>query len=104
MAEVLVLADIADGTVKKPTLELLTATRSVGDPAAVVIGAPATAATVRSALAEFGAAKIYVVEDEDVAGYSVGPKVDALAAVAQQAGPAPVLIPSSNENKEVAAR
>jgi electron transfer flavoprotein alpha subunit len=70
----------------------------------VVIGTPGTAANLRSTLAEYGAAKIYVVEDEDVAGYSVAPKVEALAVVAEQAAPAAVLIPSSNENKEVAAR
>jgi electron transfer flavoprotein alpha subunit len=104
MAEVLVLVDLADGAVKKPTLELLTAARAVGDPAAVVIGAPGAAAAARPALAEFGASRIYVVESEDVAGYCVAPKVEALAAVAAQAAPAAVLIPSSNENKEVAAR
>ncbi len=104
MAEVLVLVDAADGTVKKPTLELLTAARSLGEPAAVVIGAPGAAAATKGALAEFGAAKIYVVEDEDASGYSVAPKAEALAAVAAQASPAAVLIPSSNENKEVAAR
>jgi electron transfer flavoprotein alpha subunit len=104
MAEVLVLVDSAGGTVKKPTLELLTAARSLGDPAAVVVGAPGTAAAVKPALAEYGAAKIYVVEDEDVAGFSVAPKAEALAAVVGQASPAAVLIPSSNENKEIAAR
>jgi electron transfer flavoprotein alpha subunit len=104
MAEVLVLVDSADGAVKKPTLELLTAARTLGEPAAVVVGAPGTAAAVREQLAEFGAAKIYVVEDEDVSGYSVAPKAEALAAVAQQASPAAVLIASSNENKEIAAR
>ena len=31
MAEVLVLVDSADGTVKKATLELLTAARSIGE-------------------------------------------------------------------------
>jgi electron transfer flavoprotein alpha subunit len=104
MAEVLVLVDSVDGKVKKPTLELLTAARTIGEPAAVVLGTPGTAAALRSSLAEFGAGKIYVVEDEDVAGYSIAPKAEALAAVAQQASPAAVLIPSSSENKEIAAR
>ena len=43
MAEVLVLVDSVDGTVKKPTLELLTAARQLGEPSAVVVGAPGTA-------------------------------------------------------------
>ncbi|HZY76076.1 MAG TPA: electron transfer flavoprotein subunit alpha/FixB family protein [Jatrophihabitantaceae bacterium] len=104
MAEVLVLVDSVDGTVKKPTLELLTAARSLGEPAAVVIGAPGTAAALKSTLAEYGAAKIYVAESDDIAGYSVAPKAEALAAVAQQASPAAILVSSTAENKEIAAR
>ena len=104
MAEVLVLVDSLDGTVKKPTLELLTAARQLGEPAAVVIGAPGTAAALKDQLAEYGAAKVYVVESDDIAGYSVAPKAEALAAVAEQASPAAVLVSSSGENKEVAAR
>ena len=104
MAEVLVLVDSADGTVKKATFELLTAARSIGTASAVVIGAPGTAAAVKAQLAEYGAAKVYVVESDDVVGYSVAPKAEALAAVAAQASPAAVLVSSSAENKEVAAR
>jgi electron transfer flavoprotein alpha subunit len=104
MAEVLVLVDSVDGTVKKPTLELLTAARSLGEPAAVVIGAPGTAAALKSTLAEYGAAKIYVAESDDIAGYSVAPKAEALAAVAEQASPAAILVSSTAENKEIAAR
>jgi electron transfer flavoprotein alpha subunit len=104
MAEVLVLVDAVDGTVKKSTFELLTAARQLGEPAAVVIGAPGTASAVKSQLGEYGAAKVYVVESDDVAGFSVAPKAEALVAVAQQASPAAVLIPSTSENKEVAAR
>ncbi|MGN6610031.1 MAG: electron transfer flavoprotein subunit alpha/FixB family protein [Jatrophihabitans sp.] len=104
MAEVLVLVDSVDGTVKKPTLELLTAARQLGEPSAVVLGAPGTAGALKNQLAEFGAQKVYVVESDDIAGYSVAPKAEALAAVAQQASPAAILLPSTNENKEVAAR
>ena len=104
MAEVLVLVDSADGTVKKATLELLTAARAIGTASAVVVGAPGTAAAVKSQLAEYGAAKVYVVESDELLGYSVAPKAEALAAVAAQASPAAVLISSSPENKEVAAR
>jgi len=104
MAEVLVLVDSADGTVKKATLELLTAARTLGEPSAVVVGAPGTAAPLTDALAEYGAAKIYVAESDDIAGYSVAPKAEALAAVAAQASPTAVLVSSSAENKEIAAR
>ncbi len=104
MAEVLVLVDSADGTVKKATLELLTAARSLGEPSAVVVGAPGTAAALKDQLGEYGAAKVYVVENDDMTAYSVAPKAEALAAVAAQASPAAVLLSSSSENKEIAAR
>jgi electron transfer flavoprotein alpha subunit len=104
MSEVLVLVDAVDGKLKKPTLELLTAARTLGEPAAVVLGEPGTAAAVRDQLAEYGAAKVYVAESEDVAGYSVAPKAEALAAVVREAAAAAVLVSSTAENKEIAAR
>ena len=104
MAEVLVLVDSADGTVKKSTFELLTAARALGEPSAVVIGAPGTAAALKDQLAEYGAGKVYVAESDDIAGYSVAPAAEALAAVVEQASPAAVLISSSPEGKEIAAR
>ncbi|MBE7188892.1 electron transfer flavoprotein subunit alpha/FixB family protein [Jatrophihabitans endophyticus] len=104
MAEVLVLVDAVDGKVKKPTLELLTAARQLGEPGAVVIGAPGTADAVSDQLAEFGAAKVYVAESDEIAAYPVAPKAEALAAVVEQASPAAVLLASSGENKEIAAR
>ncbi|HKC27510.1 MAG TPA: electron transfer flavoprotein subunit alpha/FixB family protein [Jatrophihabitans sp.] len=104
MAEVLVLVDAVDGAVKKATFELLTAARQLGEPAAVVVGAPGTASGLKDQLAEYGAAKVYVAESDDIAGYSVAPKAEALAAAAEQASPAAVLVSSSAENKEIAAR
>jgi electron transfer flavoprotein alpha subunit len=104
MAEVLVLVESADGTVKKATLELLTAARAIGEPAAVVVGKPGTAGALKGQLAEYGAAKVYVAESDDIAGFSVAPKAEALAAVVAQASPAAVLVTSTAENKEVAAR
>ncbi|MDT4924441.1 MAG: electron transfer flavoprotein alpha subunit [Pseudonocardiales bacterium] len=104
MAEVLVLVDSVDGNVKKPTLELLTAARQLGEPAAVVVGAAGTAAALNDRLAEYGAAKVYVVESDDIGGYSVAPKAEALAAIAEQASPAAILVSSNPENKEIAAR
>jgi electron transfer flavoprotein alpha subunit len=104
MAEVLVLVDSADGTVKKSTFELLTAARVLGEPSAVVIGAPGTAAALKDQLAEYGAGKVYVAESDDIAGHLVAPTAEALAAVVEQASPAAVLVSSSPEGKEVAAR
>ena len=44
MAEVLVLVEHADGALKKVTAELITAARALGEPSAVVVGKPGTAA------------------------------------------------------------
>ena len=79
MSEVLVLVDHVDGAVKKVTLELLTAARALGEPSAVVVGAPGTAGKLKESLASYGAAKVYVAESEDATAYLVTPKVDALA-------------------------
>ena len=38
MSEVLVLVDHVDGTVRKPTYELLTIAKRLGEPSAVFIG------------------------------------------------------------------
>ena len=104
MAEVLVLVDSVDGSVKKATFELLTAAKSLGEPSAVVAGAPGEAAKLKDQLAEYGAAKVYVAESDDIAGYSVAPKAAALAAAAKLAGATAILLSSSSENKEIAAR
>jgi electron transfer flavoprotein alpha subunit len=104
MAEVLVLVEQVDGEVKKVTGELLTAARRLGEPSAVVVGAPGTAGKVRDALAGFGAAKVYAAESDDAASYLVTPKVDALATVAGTANPAAVLVAGTAEGKEVAGR
>ena len=65
MAEVLVLVELnPDGNgVRKTTLEALTAARALGEPSAVVIAAPGTTAGIKDALAEYGAATVYVAED-----------------------------------------
>ncbi|MGC7102438.1 electron transfer flavoprotein subunit alpha/FixB family protein [Amycolatopsis lurida] len=104
MSEVLVLVDHVDGEVKKSTLELLTAARALGEPSAVVVGEPGTAGKVKDSLAAYGAAKVYVAESADAAGYLATPKVDALALLAEKASPAAVLVSATAEGKEVSGR
>src|SRR5947209_1412125 len=106
MAEVLVLAELnpAGGGVRKTTLEALTAARVLGEPSAVVVGGPGAAAGAKDALGEYGAAKVYVAESPDVDDYLVAPKAEVLAQLVQSASPAAVVIPSSQEGKEIAAR
>jgi electron transfer flavoprotein alpha subunit len=102
VTEILVLVEQTDHTVRKSSLELLTLARRLGEPAALVCGAADEAVT--KALAEYGATKVYVVEGAELDELLVGPKVDALVAVAQQSSPAAILVTSSTEGREVAAR
>ncbi|MGK5174074.1 electron transfer flavoprotein subunit alpha/FixB family protein, partial [Geodermatophilus sp. CPCC 205761] len=106
MAEVLVLVELnPDGAgVRKTTLEALTAARALGEPAAVVVGAPGAAAAAREQLAEYGAATVYVAESPEVEDFLVAPKAEVLAALVAERSPAAVVIPSSQEGKEVAGR
>ncbi len=102
MAEVLVLVDHVDGAVRKTTSELLTIARRLGEPSAVFIGTGYEQAA--ATLAEFGAAKVYRVDDPAVQKYLVAPKAEVLAQLVEATSPAAVLIPSTAEGKEVAAR
>ncbi|BBX06924.1 electron transfer flavoprotein subunit alpha/FixB family protein [Mycolicibacterium aichiense] len=104
MAEVLVLVEHAEGAVKKVTAELITAARALGEPSAVVIGAPGTAAPLVDDLKAAGAAKIYVAESDDAAGYLITPFVDVLASLVESATPAAVLLAANADGKEIAGR
>lgn len=102
MAEVLVLVDHVDGAVRKPTLELLTLARRIGDPVAVHLGP--NAAEAAKTLGEYGATRVLARDAAEFADYLVVPKVDALQAAYDAVSPAAVLVPSSTEGKEIAAR
>ena len=102
MAEILVLVDHVDGAVKKPTLELLTIARRLGEPSAVFLGSGVANAT--ETLGRFGAAKVYVVDAPEIDGFLVAPAAEALAAVAAQASPGAILVTATSEGKEIAAR
>ena len=104
MAEVLVLVEHSEGALKKVTGELITAARVLGEPSAVVVGAPGTAAPLIEDLKAAGAAKIYVAESDDVDKVLVTPYVDVLAALAESAAPAGVLVAANADGKEIAGR
>jgi electron transfer flavoprotein alpha subunit len=103
MGVVLVVVDAVDGSVPKPTLELLTLARRIGEPAAVVFG-PSAASAV-PVLGEYGAGRVFVVGDQAVSDHLVVAKVDALQQIAGQAGElSGVLLTASPEGKEIGAR
>jgi electron transfer flavoprotein alpha subunit len=104
MATILVLVDTLDGEVSKVTTELLTLARSLGEPAAVVLGPAGTYAGVAETLGTFGASTVYVAEGAEVADHGAGPKAAGLTQLVGQLSPAAVLLPSTIEGKEVAGR
>ena len=55
MSEILVLIDHAEGAVKKPTYELLTLARRLGEPSAVFIGPADKASEVTEKVKKYGA-------------------------------------------------
>jgi electron transfer flavoprotein alpha subunit len=101
MSDVVVVAELADGHVTKPTLELLTLGRRIGSPVAVVFGDGAAAAAT---LGEYGAGTVLSVVDPAIEEYLVAPKAEALAQIVAERSPAAVLITSSAEGKEIAGR
>ena len=86
----------------KPTLELLTLARRLGDPVAVVFGDGAEAAA--ETLGRYGATRVVAVTDPAVDDYLVAPKAEALQQVASGADLAAILISSTPEGKEIAGR
>jgi electron transfer flavoprotein alpha subunit len=104
MSEVLVVVEQVAGTVKKVTLEMLTLARTLGEPAAVVLGAPGTAAPVAGKLGEFGAVRVYAAESEEIDGHLVAPKAAVLAHLVRRVSPAAVLLGATQEGKEIAGR
>jgi electron transfer flavoprotein alpha subunit len=104
MSEVLVLVDHVDGAVSKPTYELLTIAKRLGEPSAVFIGEAAKGAEVAEKVKKYGAEKVYVVDDAQIKGYLVAPKAEALQQLAEKSSAAAILVPSNLEGKEIAGR
>ncbi len=102
MGDILVLVEHDAGAVKKVTLELLTAARTLGTPAAVLVGPGSDAAQPR--LGEYGAAKVYVAEAPELSEYVVAPTAELLASLVRTSSPDAVLVASTADGKEIAAR
>ncbi|GAA1888931.1 electron transfer flavoprotein subunit alpha/FixB family protein [Lapillicoccus jejuensis] len=102
MADVLVLVDHQGGKVRKTTAELLTIARRLGEPSSVFVGDNVDGA--KDILARYGSAKIYHSGAAELGEFLVVPQAELLAQLVEQTRPAAVLIPSTPEGKEVAAR
>ena len=107
MAQVLVVAEVADGVVRKTTFELLTIARRLGEPAAVVFtdsAGASDAAALAPALAEYGAVTVYLAQADGVFDHLVVGKAEALAAVVATAARAPAGSPPSCSGRPPRAR
>ncbi|GAA3758984.1 electron transfer flavoprotein subunit alpha/FixB family protein [Plantactinospora mayteni] len=105
MSEVLVVVEATrEFGVKKVSLELLTLARELGTPAAVVLGGTGVAQALAGKLGEYGAVRIYAAEGAEIDDYLVAPKATVLADLIARVRPATVLLASSQEGKEIAAR
>ncbi|KUO19600.1 electron transfer flavoprotein subunit alpha/FixB family protein [Streptomyces dysideae] len=104
MPDVLVLVDHDGERVHKSTYELLAAARRLGDPAAVVVGTPGTAARLGEPLARHGATVVYAAESAEAGEFLATPAVDALQLALRESGPAAVLVSATTDGKEVAGR
>jgi electron transfer flavoprotein alpha subunit len=103
MPQVLVLVDHHNGTITKVTGQLLAAAARIGTPAAVLVGPPGTTQPLVTTLGELGAATIYTAETDQATTVLITPAVGALAAAAA-ADPTAILIPSTIDGRETAAR
>ncbi|MDX3525229.1 MULTISPECIES: electron transfer flavoprotein subunit alpha/FixB family protein [Streptomyces] len=104
MPDVLVLVAHDGERVHKSTYELLAAARRLGDPAAVVVGTPGTAARLAESLARYGATTVHAAESTDAADFLATPAVDALHHAVREASPAAVLVSATADGNEVAGR
>ncbi|MGX7680139.1 electron transfer flavoprotein subunit alpha/FixB family protein [Jatrophihabitans sp. DSM 45814] len=106
MSSVIVIVEATDGSVPKPTQELLTLARRFGDPVAVVFGGNGQSAV--ETLSNFGATKIYLVDEPAIDEYLVVPKVEAIAEIAKTLsegdGLAAILATAGPDGREIAGR
>jgi electron transfer flavoprotein alpha subunit len=99
MPQVLVLVEHEDGATKKVTYEMLTKARDLGEPVALFVGDGLDGA--REGLARHGATAVYAAAGDN---RLAGPLTAALAAAADRAEPAAVLVAATPLGKDAGAR
>jgi electron transfer flavoprotein alpha subunit len=103
MATVLVLVEHEGGAPKKVTYQMLGKARELGEAAAVFVGEGGLDAAA-DALGKHGATTVYAATGEDWSEATTLPVVEALAAAAERAEPAAILVAATPAGKDVAAR
>jgi electron transfer flavoprotein alpha subunit len=106
MSQVLVIAELADGKVRKSTNSAITFAKTVsqggGSFAILAIGAGAKAAT--SQLTGYGASKVITVDDPSLANPVCELFAPTIAAVAKSGGFGTVVVTASSFGKDIAPR
>jgi electron transfer flavoprotein alpha subunit len=102
VANILVYAEVQDGSPRSNTLELLSKARDLGTVDAVALGPGAREAA--GSLGAHGASRVLVNEDQAFAEYLAEPATDCLAAVAGSGSPDLILFSFTSDSREVAGR
>jgi electron transfer flavoprotein alpha subunit len=102
MAKVWVYAELNQGTLAPPSLELMALARELGDVEAVALGGGAKAAA--AILGKHGAKVVHVNEDAAFDDYVAEPAADALAALFKEQAPDLILFGFTADSREVAGR
>ncbi|HSR35192.1 MAG TPA: electron transfer flavoprotein subunit alpha/FixB family protein [Anaerolineae bacterium] len=104
---VLVIAEQRDGVLKKVAFEML----GIGAELAAALGGSVEAALLGSglgdlpdSLAQYGAAKVYVADDDGLAAYSCEGYTDTLAALAAEVEPSIILIGATALGRDLGPR
>lgn len=103
MNDVLVLAEHHDSEIKKITLELVTGARVLGSPVVLWLG-PGCTSDVVATLGNYGATRVLVADSEAVRNHPVAPGAEVVASLMASLSPVAVLVASTADGKEVAAR
>jgi len=103
MSKILVLVEHTDSTPAASTAELLAAAAALGEPHAVVVS-ESSADSLASALGALGAVAVHVAVAADADSLLVTPKVAALEAAFAAGEVGAVLVGTSLESREAAAR
>ncbi len=105
MAKILTVIEQREGSIRKASLEALSEARRAaagGDVAAVLIGSGVEG--LAGSLAAWGAAKVYVVDDDSLAAYSSEGYAAAAAAAVEAFGPDVIFVPATTMGKDFSGR
>jgi electron transfer flavoprotein alpha subunit len=97
-----VLVELEDGKPARSSLEVLGKAAQLGQAEAIVLGS--AAAEVAPSLGEFGAEKVYVHADAAYDTYLTLPAVDTISELLQQHQPALLMLATTYDLRDIAAR